>query len=101
MHDNMRPSPRVTLPQKLLMSAAQAPSIVSTAADTRSLGLDWADACEVPHVASMHATEIMARFDRARFPVMPCSPSSRSSSPIAGGHAALPAGTAKVRLPDA
>jgi hypothetical protein len=70
MHDNRRPSPRVTFPQKLLMSAAQAPSTVSTAAANRSLRLDCADACEIPQVASMHAAEITAMFDRGWPPVM-------------------------------
>src|SRR5215831_2919248 len=68
MHSTSRPSPRVTLPQKFLKSAAQAPSTVSTAAASRSLrsggddalGLAWANAveCASPAAATQAAEAI-------------------------------------------
>jgi hypothetical protein len=64
MQTSSRPSPRLTLPQNLLTSAAQAPSIAWTAAATRSLRLGcWADRPEDVQTNANTATEtVVATF---------------------------------------
>src|SRR3990172_11491569 len=59
MHSSTRPSPRVTLPQKLVTSAVHALSIVSTAPATRSLSWDCADAVESGHANARQAAEVI------------------------------------------
>src|SRR5262245_51417608 len=55
MQSRTRPSPRLTLPQNLLISAAQAPWTASIAEATRSLRSDWADRLEGAQSAAKSA----------------------------------------------
>ena len=57
MQTSIRPSPRLTLPQNLLTSGAQACCTAWTAAATRSRILDWADALDGIQTNAKVATE--------------------------------------------